>query len=149
MKNVFSGRKALLFSFILLLVVLACGCAAEEAEEIKPIDESQVQWSHYNELAEAFIDYMVNDDFDAAVAMFDRTMSRSINSSMLKAIWDDIVGHAGVFISFEDADNIVADGYFVCDITSQHENTGVTLRVVFDRNDLVAGFFIMDYPDLT
>jgi len=139
-------KNVLLFTCILLLVTRIGGCAADETEEIEPIDESRVQWSHYNELAEAFIDYMVNNDFDDAVAMFDRTMARSVNVSMLKAIWDDIVGHAGVFISFNDADNIVADGYFVCDITSLHENTGVTLRVVFDRNDLVAGFFIMDYP---
>jgi len=145
MKNkLFLKRPALIAGVFILLLFIA-GCAGENNE---PIDESQIQWVQYNERAEAFISFMVSDDFDGAVAMFDRTMERSLSAPMLKALWDEIVQHAGGFISFHDADNMLADGYFVCDITSAHENIGVTLRVVFDRNDLVAGFFIIDYPEL-
>jgi len=144
MKNKFINKRLSLVT-ILLLAVLVSGCTADEND---PIDESKVQWDHYNKHAEVFIDFMVNDDFDAAVAMFDRTMTRSINAEMLEAIWDEIIQHAGGFITFYDVENMVADGYFVCDITSLHENIGVILRVVFDKNELVAGFFIMDYPTL-
>jgi len=143
MKNIFIVKRLSLVMVIILAVFIS-GCTAEE----DPIDKSQVEWDQFNYHAEVFIDYMVNDDFDAAVAMFDRTMAHSISAPGLKAIWDEIIQHAGGFITFYDVDNMVADGYFVCDITSLHEDIGVILRVVFDKNELIAGFFIMDYPKL-
>ena len=89
------------------------------------------------------------DDFAAAVPMLDRTMARLMNEAALRDSWEQITARAGAFVSFHKTENATADGYYICNVTSQHEASGVLLRVVFDKNGLVAGFFIMDYPAIS
>jgi dienelactone hydrolase len=82
--------------------------------------------------------------------MFDPTMKQAVPASVLQNnVWNLIVEHAGAFIAVHDIENLMADGYYICLITSQHETRGVTLRVVFSENGLVSGLFIDDYPTIT
>ena len=90
---------------------------------------------------------MADGDFDAAVSMFDETMKQALPASSLQySVWNLIVGQAGAFIEVHDIVHSVADGYYICFITSRHESTGVMLRIVFSENGLlVSGLFIERY----
>ena len=127
---------------LLLVTVIIGGCTGKA----EPIDAADVEWGVYNENAEAFISAMAGGEFESATAMFDKTMARLIGVKELRDIWDDIVGHAGEFEAFHETHNAVHDGYFICDVTSRHERSGATMRVVFDKKMLVSGLFIQDYP---
>ena len=142
MKNILNQRRTAAFFLLLLLALITAGCGNKSA----PVDAADVQWDTYNESSEAFITALAADDFAAAVSMLNRTMARLMNEAALRDTWEQITARAGAFVSFHKTENATADGYYICNVTSQHESSGVLLRVVFDKNGLVAGFFIMDYP---
>ena len=136
-----SGVSALIA--LLLLASILGGCSGEG----DPVDESSVKWGPYNERAEAFITAMAEGDFDAAAAMFDATMKRALPAATLENdVWGLVVNSAGEFVSFHETENKLIDGYYVCFVTSRHETSGVTLRVVLSRDGLVSGLFIDAYP---
>jgi len=135
--------KKLLFATIFIIVFSVYGCADRDVGE--PIDASTVDWQFFNERAEEFIILMNEGNFSDAVAMFDRTMTRALKEPALKKIWDDIIESTGNFVSFHKIENQVIDGYFICEVTSFHTDIGVTLRVVFDKDGLIAGYFNLGY----
>lgn len=105
-------------------------------------------WNTYNERAEAFVTTIANGDFESATEMFDSAMKESISILQLQDIWEIILKQAGTFIAVQKIENKLVDGYFVCFTTSQHENSGVILRIVFSEDGLVTGLFIDGYPKI-
>jgi len=108
--------------------------------------DPSVDWDILNDKAESFINHMVKNEYENAVNMFDNDMAQVLDSPSLSELWEAIEEHAGAFVSFHNIINLVVEEYFICDITSKHADTGVTLRIVFDKDHMIAGFFIMDYP---
>ena len=128
---------------VVALATLVTGCSGAG----DPVDESSIDWGYYNERAEAFVTAMAVGDFDAAAAMFDATMKRALPVATLEnEVWKLIVNKAGEFESIHETENKFVDGYYVCFVTSRHELSGATLRVVLSGDGLVAGLFIDAYP---
>jgi len=128
-----------------LLVTLAGGCAGNKG----PDDISAAKWEFYNERVEAFVEAMAAGDFNTAAKMFDATMKRALPATTLQnEIWSLILRDAGAFVAINKIRNALIDGYYVCYVTSKHEISGVTLRVVFSEDGLVAGFYIDGYPTI-
>jgi len=141
--------KKLFITFIILILILSIGGCTENKNDSAADNnsEEQIDWGKYNGRADEFVHAMANGDFDAAVAMFDATMAQVLPASALQSdVWDLVCANAGAFIEFYEKENQAVDGYYICFITSRHENTGVKLRVVFSENTLIAGLFIEDYP---
>ncbi|MCL2821235.1 MAG: alpha/beta fold hydrolase [Oscillospiraceae bacterium] len=136
----------LLISLILSLIIFTgCNSASFHGEELDPDD---VDWEHFNDLAETFVFALMDSDYNAAAEMFDRTMTRALGASGLKTLHSDIIERAGVFDSIYHIQNDTAEGYIICDTTMEHEHSGVLMRVVFSADDKIAGLFIRGYPDL-
>lgn len=110
------------------------------------IPAPDVDWEIYNGYADIFVTALAGGNFDTAISMFDETMAQLIGESELQELWNDIVFRAGEFISIHETVNSIVDGYYLCDVTSRHEKTGVTLGIVFSEDSLIAGLFIRDYP---
>ena len=138
-------RKSIKITAALIIIALIfTGCGNKTAE----INEADIPWDTYNASAEAFVTHMVDGDFAEAVSMFDRTMKRVVGEDALSEIWTEITARAGAYVSFAKTENLVVDGYYIAHVTSRHENSGVLLRVVFDKNGLIAGLFTWGYPVL-
>jgi len=145
MKKPFKLYKTIIIITLLSLSLFIISCS----ETNPPIDEADVHWEFYNERAEYFVTAMSTGDFGTARDMFDRTMKLVVSKSRLEnEIWNAIIEQAGEFISIHEIENLVYDGYLICFVTSQHENTGVTLRVVFSQNGLISGLFIEGYTPI-
>jgi len=150
--------KKLLMIFISIVLILSiAGCASKENEietssatETVPSESQSAvtdNWDFYNERAEVFVTAMASSDFDAAVDMLDTTMKQALPAPTLEDnVWKVIIEQVGAFIGVYDIENSVIGGYYVCFVTSQHESRGVTLRVIFSEDGLVAGLFIDGYP---
>ena len=141
MKNVFRRKKASAVVALLLLLAIVTGSASVVAED--------VNWALYNERAEAFVTATASGDFDVAADMLDETMTEAAGgASGLQAVWADITGQAGAFVAIYEIENTFTQGYFLCDVASWHENAGVTLRVVFSEDGLIAGLSTLAITEL-
>jgi len=154
--------KKLLLIFLLLAIILSIGgCTDDEILEISDDEDNFYneqteesvevidEWAFYNERAKMFVTAMAVGDFEEAVSMFDDTMMQVLPASVLQSdVWDLVVGYVGEFISVHETENLMVDGYYISFITSHHENSGVTLRVVFSEEGLIAGLFVDAYPEI-
>jgi len=143
MKNMYNKKSMSIFLAVMLLVIFAIGCS-----DGNDSDNDGQPWEFSDQRAKEFITFLVNGDFESAVAMFDRTMSRALSESDLGDLWNEIINRAGAYIEFVEAENYEVDAHYISEVTSRHEITGVTLRVVFDQAGLIAGFFILEFPIL-
>ena len=148
MKNLRITNKAIMIVVLLLLLLLFSACANNDPP-VNDTDDADIHWDFYNERAESFVTALSDGDFEAAAGMFDAVMKRALPVSALKNdVWGAITKQAGDFVAVHKIDNTVYDGYYICFVTSQHQDTGVTLRIVFSQNGLVSGLFIDGYPVL-
>ncbi|MCL2107730.1 MAG: alpha/beta fold hydrolase [Oscillospiraceae bacterium] len=121
----------------------------DEQDEPLAVEENLDPWGIYNEAAEKFVRFCADGDFAAAESGLNAEMRQhGVDSAALQGIWEAIELQAGPFHEVLDFDNLEADGYFISDVTSRHENSGVILRLVFDEGGLIAGLFIQGYPVL-
>lgn len=140
-------KKIIAFLLIFVMIAGLAGCKGNKGNEVP--DAEPGTWEFYNAYAEKFVKLMADGDFDAATDMLDAAMLQLMPATVLKDdFWDLIVGQTGKFIDIHDIENLEAEGYYICFVTSRHENTGVKLRVVFSEDGLIAGLFIDDYPEI-
>ena len=141
-------KKLLTAILCAIMFMHISGCAKPENGNGEQTPQD-VDWSFYNERAEEFVTAIAGGDFDAAVAMFDSTMKRMLPAAKLQNdVWNVVLGQTGAFIGIHETENLAVDGYFISFITSEHENRGATLRVVFSENGLISGLYIDGYPTI-
>jgi len=141
--NYFKAKKLLAIILSFMLLVITNGCAKDNT----PHDD--IDWAFYNERAETLVKAMANDDFDVAAAMFDKAMAQRVGVPGLQDLWLKVNSQADEFINIHKTENIMENGRYRCFITSRHENSGVTLRVVFSKDGFITGLFVEDYPVIT
>ena len=139
MKNGFRG-KTRLAAVLFALLLLGSGCVQN--------GESEVLWQDfYNDRAEAFITVMANGDFDAAEDMLDEAMLAAGGATLLQEVWETVViAQAGAFVEIYEVTGDVWQGddesYFFSWVTSRHEESDFTLRIVLLQDGRITGLFL-------
>jgi len=130
---------------LLLILFLIVGCAGNTLPNFVI---SEIDWEHFDTLAENFTVAFFEGDFNRAKNMFGNDLRRALSISALQSIRTDITNQAGAFDSIININSFIVDELVVCDINLLHQTTGVLLRVAFAINDEMMGFFIIDYPKI-
>lgn len=140
-------KKVIIFLVIIsLMLSVFTSCTSTTDKEQDNNTTSEIDWSFYNTRAETFVTVLSDGDYQSAVNMFDETMKQAYSVTALQNDWALVTAQAGAFSAIHEIENSTVDGYYICLVTSQHTVTGVTLRLVFSEDGLVAGMFIVDYP---
>ena len=114
-----------------------------------PTPSNAIDWSFYNERAEAFVIALADGDFDTALTMFDATMAHLVSAETLKNdIWGLITMQSGELVAIHGTDNLQMENYFISLVTSRHENAGVTLRIVLSEEGYISGLQIYEFITL-
>jgi hypothetical protein len=95
-------------------------------------------------LAEAgarFVDLLAKENFAAAFAQFEATMTRVFPESKLRESWLDLVQKAGPFKERLKTRIKEQQGYHVVLVTCQFERATLDIKVVFDSKSQIAGLF--------
>jgi hypothetical protein len=146
--------KKIIMFLLAFAMIFAVSCTQEGQDgktdfKLPELIGEPGEWDFYNSRAEHFVILMANGDFDKAYDMFDEALKQAMTAAVLKNdVWDIISAQAGAFGEIYKTENLTADGYYICFVTSKHKNIGVTLRVVFSENGSISGLFIDGYPEI-
>ncbi|MCL2046212.1 MAG: alpha/beta fold hydrolase [Oscillospiraceae bacterium] len=144
-------KKLLAFLLAIVLTLAIGGCIPTGNADVsdEPSPES-IDWEFYTQRAETFITAIASDDIETAFNLLEAIMKQHFPSSSLKTdLWDLIIGQVGDFIAIYDISTEYSAGYYMCRVTTYHENIGVIFRLVFTEDGLITGLFIDDYPILS
>ncbi len=93
-------------------------------------------------LAARLLDQLDAGQYRAAEAMFSEQMKAAVPADKLQAVWESLPAQMGAAGKRGDARSSEADGYRVVVIPLEYAKGQLQARVVFDKEDRVAGFLV-------
>lgn len=84
--------------------------------------------------------------FEDVVKEFDATMASALPKEKLEQTWDGIAKGVGAFDSIVDATVIESGAYRTAVVTTKFGSTNLDLKIAFDKDDKIAGFFVSPTP---
>jgi len=91
--------------------------------------------------AQAFVDLLVEGSFDAAVELFDDTMTEALPADQLQEIWLGLNLQVGVYQEQLGTRVEEQAPYQIVYVVCQFEAALIDVKVVFDETALIAGLF--------
>src|SRR5260221_3090589 len=83
--------------------------------------------------------------FEKVEALFDSTMSSVLPSDKLAATWDSVLAQAGKFNSIAETRQEELQGHHIVFVTSQFERMLLDVKVVWDKDEHIAGLFVVPH----
>jgi len=93
--------------------------------------------------AEALVDLLAKKDFAAAETSFDSVMKSALPEAKLRGAWDELLATAGPYQKRLHSRQTTQQGYDVIFVTCQFKKGKIDLKVVYDSDKLVTGFFYL------
>jgi hypothetical protein len=90
-----------------------------------------------------FVNLLAKEDFAAAVAQFDSTMTKGLPEARLRATWQDTVKQFGPYKKQIRTRTREQAGYHVVLVTCQFEHGTLDVKVVYDAQNRVTGLWIV------
>ena len=134
MKKIFV--YGIILSMLVVFALFGFGCSSG-----KEPNTSNIDWGNRDQRAEQFVAALVNGDYSIAAEGFSADMNRALGVRGLRRAWGDMIKGAGAFVSIAETQTEPHDEYDIYIVVSRHENRGVSSRVVFSEDGLIAGLF--------
>jgi dienelactone hydrolase len=106
----------------------------KKPDDTKPVDRE--------EHARAFITTLAKEDFKAAAKDFDEEMVRALPPESLAKFWKDHTEKAGTFKSQGAVKHSKVAKYDVVVVTCEFDKMAFDVRVVYDADGKIGGFFV-------
>ena len=121
-------------TLLALGMALAPGVAA--AQESDGLEKKAAEW----------LALLKTERFDSAAARVSPVARSSMSSEQLAMIWPQIVDHFGTLDKTSPINRLEQNGYVVIQLLGTFSKGPQTIRVAFDKDGLVAGFFVVGPP---
>ncbi len=96
--------------------------------------------------ADAFLDRMVNGQFDEARGQFDSPMNSAMPDDALKNTWEMFTAQTGPFIEIVDVRREIAGMFHIRLFTCKFERSFQTIKIVVNNAMEVSGLFFLPPP---
>jgi hypothetical protein len=97
----------------------------------------------FEALAKEAVQELAARQYDKVEARFDATMSSAMPLEKLQSFWEAMLGQVGAFKSVTGTTKAEVQGYHVVTLTCSFEKSPLNLRLAFDKEGKVAGFFVV------
>lgn len=94
-------------------------------------------------LAKKFLNHLIQNETQDAVAMFDTTMTKTLPPEKLGKLWPMLQMQAGKFEEIQASRQDRQGGYRVVFLTCRFKNSLLDAKVVFDKEDRITGLFFV------
>jgi hypothetical protein len=81
--------------------------------------------------------------YDKVEARFDATVASGMPLDKLQSFWDGVLSQQGAFKAVTSTALVERQGYHVVTLTCAFEKSPLNLRLVFDKDSKIAGFFLV------
>ncbi|MFO0842433.1 MAG: alpha/beta fold hydrolase [Gemmataceae bacterium] len=109
------------------VVALAVGAQVEDARLTK---------------AKAMLDALNKGEWEAAGKHFDKTMKEKMPPDKTRELWEAVTKQVGAFKKLERTDTVKFKDSNIVDLTCQFDKVTLKVRISFDKDDQVEGFFL-------
>ncbi len=97
----------------------------------------------FESLAKNVAQELAARQYDKVEARFDSTMASALPLEKLQSFWDATLGQTGPFKAVTSTASAEQQGYHVVTLTCAFEKSPLNLRLVFDKDGKIAGFFLV------
>lgn len=108
-------------------------------EQTEPASANQ---EDLRKIAQALSEQMANGEFSDCAARFSDEMKASLDEAALKSAWEQVVSAAGDYVGVYDVTESETSGSVTVVTTLEYTQTGVTVTLVFDAENAVAGLWL-------
>ena len=120
---------------LLVLVVASLGLLSGLAPQLCAQD--------FEALAKDVAQELAGRQYDKVEARFDATMASAMPLEKLQTFWDATAAQVGALKTVKSARSVETQGYHVVTLACDFEKAPLNLRLVFDKDGKVAGFFLV------
>jgi hypothetical protein len=113
----------------------------EPAEKI--VQESGTETASIETLAKDLVSALASGDYKKAVKNFDVTMKNALPAEKLQQVWNSLIAQSGPFVEQAGTRRERILQYDVIFVTCKFENAALDAKVVFDREQQIAGLFFV------
>ncbi len=133
-----------LISLILSCSVTVTGCGNTSASNAS---SAQI---NYTEQTFSCIDKLTSLDYGGFYKCFDKALQKEITQADVQKIWSDFTVQYGTFEYYQTDITLTAkDGYQITDVPCHFKRGSVTVRLTFNKQGEICGFFITDNTSST
>jgi uncharacterized protein len=93
--------------------------------------------------AKAMLDAMNKGEWEAAGKRFDKTMKEKMSPDKTKELWEAVTKQVGAFKKLERTETTKVKDSNIVDLICQFDKMAIKVRVSFDKDDQVQGFFLL------
>lgn len=90
-------------------------------------------------IAQDFMQLLINEDYEAAVALYDETMMTALPPEALQELWEGLIGQVGPYQQELGASVAEIQGYQVVTVISAFELLALNINIPIDSDGRVAG----------
>lgn len=123
----------------LLLCALLCCQSCQQGTQKNGVFQADDQ---FTALARGFVEKLARGDFDGAVMDFDDRMKNEASADRLKALWNGLNMQLGNYKQLLGVMRAESPPYHLALVRCQFERSPATLRIVFNDNKQISGFFL-------
>jgi len=104
---------------------------------------AEVRAQDFEALAKDIAQELAARQYDKVEARFDATMASAMPLDKLQSFWDATLGQTGPFKAVTNTVMVERQGYHVVTLTCAFEKSPLNLRLAFDKDGKIAGFFLV------
>jgi dienelactone hydrolase len=97
----------------------------------------------FEALAKDVAQELAGRQYDKVEAQFDATMASAMPLEKLRSVWEATAAQVGALKTVKGAKSVEMQGYHVVTLTCDFEKAPLNLRLAFDKDGKVAGFFFV------
>ena len=129
---------------IVLLLLLCCMMIFSGCGNDKP-SSAPAEQINFTEQTFSCIDKLTSLDYTGFYNCFDESLQKEISQADVQKVWSNYTVQYGTFDYYQSDISLTAkDGYQIADIPCHFKRGSVTVRLTFNKDGEICGFFITD-----
>lgn len=135
--------KAYGFFAILFMIYFSFSGAMAQVSESDAKAQTNISEEKCIELSKTALNHLLEGEYEDVYAMFDEKVKASLNTEQLKQVWEGLSQRLGVFQESKGITTEESQGYLVVTNNLEFENSTVGLRLAYNENSQISGFFFV------
>ncbi|MFH1824785.1 MAG: DUF3887 domain-containing protein [Candidatus Firestonebacteria bacterium] len=129
--------------------LLACICLVVSIVCLSMVNAEEPKTTDKEKRANMLVDSLSGGNYSDSVKYFDKTMKAALSADKLEGVWKSIILQAGSFKEKAAIRKEKSGAYTIVYVTCKFEHALLDAKVVFDKDNNIAGLFFVPTKEAT